>query len=87
MSSNFLSLRSNPSKTEFLILVNHNNSLNSIILPFIYLTMSYSRLLILLTMFGFIIDKNLSFAQRISAVSKSGFHNIRDSKRIRNTID
>jgi len=46
MSSNFLSL--NPSKTEFLIFVYHNNSLNSIILPFIYLTMSYSHLLFLL---------------------------------------
>jgi len=46
MSSNFLSL--NPSKIEFLILVYLNNSLNSIILPFIYLIMSYSYLLILL---------------------------------------
>jgi len=42
MSSNFLSL--NSYKTEFLILylVYHNNSLNSIILPFIYLTISYT---------------------------------------------
>jgi len=36
---------------------------------------------------GVIFDKNLSFAQHISAVSKSRFHNIRDLRRIRNTID
>jgi len=29
----------------------------------------------------------MSFAQHISAVSKSCFHNIRDPRRIRNTID
>jgi len=46
MSSNFLSL--NPAKTEFSSVVYHNNSLNSIILPFIYLTISYFDLLILL---------------------------------------
>jgi len=46
MSSNFLSL--NPSKLSFSSLVYHNTSLNSIILPFIYLTMSHSHLLILL---------------------------------------
>jgi len=34
-----------------------------------------------------IFDKNLSFAQHISAVSKSCFHNIRDQRRIRNVID
>jgi len=55
-------------------LVYHNNSLNSIILPFIYLTISYSRLMIL-----------LAFAQHISSVSKSCVHNIRD--RIHNIID
>jgi len=38
LSSNFLS--HNPSKTEYPSLVYHNNSLNSIILPFIYLTIS-----------------------------------------------
>jgi len=36
---------------------------------------------------GVIFDKHLSFAQHISAVSKSCFHNIRDLRRIRNTID
>jgi len=46
MSSNFLSF--NPSKTEFLIFGLPKNSLNSIILSFMYLTMSYSHLLILL---------------------------------------
>jgi len=35
-------------KLSFLSLVYHNNSLNSIILPFIYITISYSHLLILL---------------------------------------
>jgi len=81
MSSNFLSL--NPSKTEFLILVYHSNSLNSIILPFICLKMSHSYLLILLVIF----DKYMSCAQHISFISKSCFHIIRDLRRIRNTID
>jgi len=36
---------------------------------------------------GVIFDTNLSFAQHISAVSKSCFHNIRDERRICNTID
>jgi len=46
MSSNVFSL--NPSKPSFSSLVYHNNSLNSIILQFIYLIMSYFYLLILL---------------------------------------
>jgi len=46
MSSNFLSLIL--LKLSFSSLVYHNNSLNSIILPFMYLTMSYCHLLILL---------------------------------------
>jgi len=37
--------------------------------------------------FGVIFDKNLSFAQLISSISKSCFYNIRDLRRIRNTID
>jgi len=32
-------------------------------------------------------DKNLSFAQHISAIFKSCFHNIRDFRGIRNTTD
>ena len=36
---------------------------------------------------GFIFDKNLTFAQHISSVSKSCFINVRDLRRIRNTID
>jgi len=36
---------------------------------------------------GVIFDKNLSFAQHISSISKSCFLNIRDLRRIRNTID
>jgi len=36
---------------------------------------------------GVIFDNNLSFAQHISAVSKSCFHYIRDLRRICNTIN
>jgi len=36
---------------------------------------------------GVIFDNNMSFAQHISPVSKSCFHNIRDLRHIRNTID
>jgi len=36
---------------------------------------------------GVIFDKDLSFAQHISSISKSCFHSIRDLKRIRNAID
>jgi hypothetical protein len=36
---------------------------------------------------GVILDKNLSYAQHISSVSRSCFLNIRDLRRIRNTID
>jgi len=36
---------------------------------------------------GVIFDQILSFAQHISAVSKSCFHNILDLRRIRNNID
>jgi len=36
---------------------------------------------------GIIFDKNLSFAQHISSISKSCFNTIRDLRRIRNTID
>jgi len=72
-------------KLSFSSLVYHNNSLSSIILPFIYLTIlspvDSARNL------GVIFDKNPSFAQHISAISKSCFLNIRDLRRIRNTID
>jgi len=37
--------------------------------------------------FGAIFDKYLSFAQHISSISKSCYFNIRDLRRIRNTID
>ena len=85
MSSNFLSL--NPSKTEFLIfgLPQQLSKLNApaIHLPnnIILSPVDSARNL------GVIFDKNLSFAQHISAVSKSCFHSIRDLRRIRNTID
>jgi len=56
-------------KLSFSSLVYHNNSLNSIFLPFIYVTMpiDYTR------NFGVRFDKSLSFAQHISAVAKSCF--------------
>jgi hypothetical protein len=85
MSANFLSL--NPSKTEFLIigLPQQLSKLNS---PSLHLpdniTLSpvdFARNL------GAIFDKNLTFAQHISSVSKACFLNIRDLRRIRNTID
>jgi len=44
-------------------------------------------MLILLAISVLSLIKNMSFAQRISAVSNSCFHNIRDLRRIRNTID
>jgi len=49
--------------------------------------MSYSHLLILLVILVSSLIKNLSFAQHISSISKSCFHNIRDLRRIRNNID
>jgi len=85
MSSNFLSL--NPSKTEFLIfcLPQQLSKLNN---PTIHLPnnvilspVDYARNL------GVIFDKNLAYAQHISSISKSCFLNIRDLRRIRNTID
>jgi len=84
MPSYLLSL--NPSDTEFLIfgLPQQLSELNNNdIVTFMYLTISYSCLLFLLTIF----NKNLSFAQHISAVSKSYFYNIRNLRRFRNTID
>jgi len=85
MSSHFLSL--DPSKTEVLIfgqpqqLSKLNNTAihlpNNVILSPVD---SAHNL-------GIIFDKNLPFAQHITAVSKSCFHNIRDLRCIRNTID
>jgi len=85
MSSNFLSL--NPSKTEFLIfdipqqlskLNNHTIPLlNNVILSPVDSACNL----------GVIFDTNLSFAQHISDVFELCFHNIRDLRRIRNTID
>jgi len=36
---------------------------------------------------GVIFNKNLSFAPHVSSISKSCFHNIRELRRVRNTID
>jgi len=83
MSSNFLSL--NPSKTDVLIfgLLRQLSKLDTIHLPnnIILSPVDFAH------DFGVIFDKNLSFAQHISSISKSCFHNIRDLRRIRNTID
>jgi len=86
MSSNFLSF--NPSKTEFLIFGLPSQKLSKLNNPTIHLTnnvilspIDSARNL------GVIFDKNLSFVQHISPISKSCFLNIRDLRRIRNTID
>jgi len=67
-------------KLTFSSLVYHKNSLNSIILPFIYLTMSIGLLSPVdsARYLRVILDKNLSFAQHISSICKSCFLNIRD---------
>jgi len=83
MSSNFL----NPPKTEFLIfgLPQQLSKLNNptIHLPnnVIFSPVDSARNL------GVIFDTNLSSVQHISSISKSCFLNIRDLRRIRNTID
>ena len=85
MSANFLTL--NPSKTEFLI-IGLPQQLSKLSSPTIRLPnnvilspVDSARNL------GVILDKNLSYAQHISSVSKSCFLNIRDLRRIRNTLD
>jgi len=84
MSYNSLSL--NPSKTEFLIF-GLPQQLSKINNPTIHLPnnviVSYDSVRNL----GVIFDENLSFAQHISDVSKSCFHNIRDLRHIPNTTD
>ena len=85
MSSNFLSL--NPSKTEFLIigLPQQLSKLNS---PVIHLPNNVTLSPVTSARnLGVIFDNNLTFSQHISAISKSCFLNIRDLRRIRNTID
>jgi len=63
-------------KQSFSSLVYHNNSLNSIILSFIYLTISHCHLsIVLAVLVSFFL--NMSFAQHFSAVCKSCFHNVR----------
>jgi len=85
MSSNFLSLHTY--KTEFLVfgllqqLSKRNNP--TIHLPNIVILSPVDSAQNL----GVIFDKNLSFAQDISAVSKSSFRNICKLRRICNTID
>jgi hypothetical protein len=85
MSSNFLTL--NPSKTEFLVigLPQQLSKLNS---PAIHLPNNVTLTPVdSARNLGVILDKNLSFAQHISCISKSCFLNIRDLRRIRNTLD
>jgi len=85
MSCNFLSL--NPSKTEFHIL-GLPQQLSKLNNPTIHLPNN-----VILSPVDFarnldvIFDKNLSFAQNISSIFKSYFHNICDLRRIRNTTD
>jgi len=75
-------------KLRFSYLVYHNNSLYSIILLFIYLTVSYSHhQVILLAILVSSLIKICHSHNTISAVSKSCFLNIRYQIRIRNTID
>ena len=85
MSANFLTL--NPSKTEFLVigLPQQLSKLNS---PAIHLPNNVTLTPVdSARNLGVILDKNLSFAQHISCISKSCFLNIRDLRRIRNTMD
>jgi len=85
MSFTFLSL--NPSKTEFLIFVlpQHLSKLNNptIHLPNCAIVSPVDSVRNL----GVIFDKIMSFARHISSISKSCFLNIRDLRRIRNSID
>jgi len=84
-SSNFLTL--NPSKTEFLIfglpqqLSKLNNPTIDLLNNVILSPVDSARNL------GVIFDNNLSFAQHFSSISKSCVLNIRDLRRIHNTID
>jgi len=80
MSSNYLSL--NPFKTEFLIF-GLPQQLSKLGNPTIHLPNN----IILSPVDSARFDKNLSFAQHISFITKSCFHNICDRRRIRNTID
>jgi hypothetical protein len=85
MSSNFLSL--NPSKTEFLI-IGLPQQLSKLSSPIIHLPNNVTLSPVdSARNLGVIFDKNLTFSQHISAISKSSFQNIRDLRRIRNTID
>jgi len=85
MSSNFL--YHNLSKTEFLIF-GQPQQLSKLNKPTIHLTNNLAHSTVdSARNLDVIFDINLSFAQQISAISKSHFHNIRDLRRIRNTID
>jgi len=83
MSSNDLNLISSKLSVFLIALVYHNNSLNSVIRPnnVILPPVDSARNV------GVIFDTNLSFAQHISAISKSCFYNIRHLRRNRNSID
>ena len=85
MSYNFLSI--DPSKTEFLIigLPQQLSKLNS---PIIHLpnNVTFSPVTSASDL-GVIFDNNLAISQHIFAISKSCFLDIRDLRRIRNTID
>ena len=83
--TNFFSL--NPSKTEFLI-IGLPQQLSKLRSPTIHLPNDVTLTPVdSARNLGVIFDNNLSFSQHISAISKSCFHDIRDLRRIRNTID
>ena len=85
MSSNFLSL--NPSKTEFLI-IGLPQQLSKLGSHIIHLPNNVTLSPVdSARNLGVIFDKNLTFSQHISAISKSSFQSIRDLRRIRNIID
>jgi len=86
MSSNFLSL--NPSKTEYLVFgqLQQLSKLNNPIIHLPNNVIGYSHLLFLLVILVSSLIK-ICHLHNISSTSKSCFHNIRDLRRIRNTID
>jgi hypothetical protein len=85
VSTNFLTL--NPSKTEFLI-IGLPQQLSKLSFPTIRLPNNVTLSPVdSARNLGVILDKNLTYAQHISSISKSCFLNIRDLRRIRSTID
>ena len=74
-------------KLSSLSLVFHNNSLNSIVQSFIYLTTSHSHLLLLLIIYELSMIIISYFLKTSLLFQKSSFFDIRDLRRIHNTVD